>query len=190
MIIWVVFENLQKDNASEWYTAERMRTAIINAGHQPFIVSAGNVSVYRDKERYSFTAHTTSEKCQPLPLPDCVISRTGADTRKATYTLYSVLERMGIPVINNAASIALAADKIETAVALTFAGLACPEFMVAGPRVPSSAIAQRLGISPETVKVHRRNLYHKLKVASHAELFALFLQQGGSSAEAGAGRVS
>ncbi len=42
----------------------------------------------------------------------------------------------------------------------------------------SKAIAQRLGISPETVKVHRRNLYQKLKVASHAELFALFLQQG------------
>ncbi|MEK1907255.1 MAG: LuxR C-terminal-related transcriptional regulator [Pseudomonas sp.] len=46
----------------------------------------------------------------------------------------------------------------------------------------SKAIAQRLGISPETVKVHRRNLYHKLKVASHAELFALFLQQGAARA--------
>lgn len=40
----------------------------------------------------------------------------------------------------------------------------------------SKAIAQRLGISPETVKVHRRNLYHKLNVSGHAELFALLLQ--------------
>lgn len=40
----------------------------------------------------------------------------------------------------------------------------------------SKAIAQRLGISPETVKVHRRNLYHKLNVAGHAELFALLLR--------------
>ncbi|MCO6057630.1 LuxR C-terminal-related transcriptional regulator [Pseudomonas sp. MOB-449] len=40
----------------------------------------------------------------------------------------------------------------------------------------SKAIAQRLGISPETVKVHRRNLYHKLNVNGHAELFALLLQ--------------
>lgn len=39
------------------------------------------------------------------------------------------------------------------------------------------AIAQRLGISPETVKVHRRNLYHKLGVAGHAELFALLLRR-------------
>lgn len=40
------------------------------------------------------------------------------------------------------------------------------------------AIAQRLGISPETVKVHRRNLYHKLGVSGHAELFALLLRRG------------
>lgn len=40
----------------------------------------------------------------------------------------------------------------------------------------SKAIAQRMGISPETVKVHRRNLYHKLGVSGHAELFALLLQ--------------
>lgn len=40
----------------------------------------------------------------------------------------------------------------------------------------SKAIAQRMGISPETVKVHRRNLYHKLDVSGHAELFARVLQ--------------
>ena len=39
----------------------------------------------------------------------------------------------------------------------------------------SKAIAQRMGISPETVKVHRRNLYNKLNVSGHAELFALLL---------------
>jgi DNA-binding CsgD family transcriptional regulator len=40
----------------------------------------------------------------------------------------------------------------------------------------SKAIAQQLGISPETVKVHRRNVYHKLKVNGHGELFALVLR--------------
>jgi DNA-binding CsgD family transcriptional regulator len=37
-------------------------------------------------------------------------------------------------------------------------------------------MAQQMGISPETVKVHRRNLYHKLNVNGHGELFALVLQ--------------
>lgn len=41
----------------------------------------------------------------------------------------------------------------------------------------SKAIAQQLTISPETVKVHRRNLYNKLGIASHAELFNSFLAQ-------------
>lgn len=40
----------------------------------------------------------------------------------------------------------------------------------------SKAIAQHMSISPETVKVHRRNLYHKLNVTGHGELFALVLR--------------
>ena len=40
----------------------------------------------------------------------------------------------------------------------------------------SKAMAQQMGISPETVKVHRRNLYHKLNVSGHGELFALVLR--------------
>ncbi|MBU6418265.1 MAG: helix-turn-helix transcriptional regulator [Proteobacteria bacterium] len=42
----------------------------------------------------------------------------------------------------------------------------------------SKAVAARLNISPETVKVHRRNLYEKLGVSCQAEVFALFITQG------------
>ena len=42
--------------------------------------------------------------------------------------------------------------------------------------ITTTAIAQHMGISPETVKVHRRNLYHKLNVNGHGELFALVLR--------------
>ncbi|MDE2240287.1 MAG: helix-turn-helix transcriptional regulator [Rhodospirillales bacterium] len=41
----------------------------------------------------------------------------------------------------------------------------------------TKAIAIRLSISPETVKVHRRNLYEKLGVSSQAEIFALFMMR-------------
>lgn len=37
-------------------------------------------------------------------------------------------------------------------------------------------IAQKLSISPETVKVHRRHIYSKLGVRSHPELFAILIQ--------------
>lgn len=36
--------------------------------------------------------------------------------------------------------------------------------------------AQVLGISPETVRMHRKNLYTKLAINSQAELFALFIE--------------
>ncbi|SMG00623.1 helix-turn-helix transcriptional regulator [Burkholderia singularis] len=45
----------------------------------------------------------------------------------------------------------------------------------------SKAIAERLSISPETVKVHRRHLYSKLGIASQPELFSLFLQALGQN---------
>ncbi|SDH89999.1 helix-turn-helix transcriptional regulator [Pseudomonas panipatensis] len=40
----------------------------------------------------------------------------------------------------------------------------------------SKAMAERLAISPETIKVHRRHLYAKLDISSQPELFSLFLQ--------------
>jgi DNA-binding CsgD family transcriptional regulator len=40
----------------------------------------------------------------------------------------------------------------------------------------SKAIAERLAISPETVKVHRRHLYAKLGISSQPELFSVFLR--------------
>ncbi|QVW21597.1 helix-turn-helix transcriptional regulator [Pseudomonas hormoni] len=36
--------------------------------------------------------------------------------------------------------------------------------------------ASQLGISPETVRMHRKNLYLKLSVCSQSELFALFIE--------------
>lgn len=40
----------------------------------------------------------------------------------------------------------------------------------------SKGIAQRLGISAETVKVHRKHVYSKLGINSQHELFSLFMK--------------
>ena len=51
------------------------------------------------------------------------------------------------------------------------------QLLLSGHSAKSSA--RTLGISPETVRMHRKNLYGKLGVASQAELFALFIQSLG-----------
>lgn len=43
----------------------------------------------------------------------------------------------------------------------------------------TESVALRLDISPGTVKIHRKNIYRKLKVSSQAELFAAFMGLSG-----------
>ncbi|KRW58562.1 helix-turn-helix transcriptional regulator [Pseudomonas sp. TTU2014-080ASC] len=47
----------------------------------------------------------------------------------------------------------------------------------------SKAMAERLNISPDTIKVHRRHLYAKLDISSQSELFSLFIQSLGHDPE-------
>jgi DNA-binding CsgD family transcriptional regulator len=39
---------------------------------------------------------------------------------------------------------------------------------------PSKSVARTLSISTQTEQVHRKNIYHKLGISSHSELFTLF----------------
>lgn len=45
----------------------------------------------------------------------------------------------------------------------------------------TESIAIQLGISPGTVKIHRKNIYRKLQVSTQAELFAAFIGLSGRS---------
>lgn len=50
---------------------------------------------------------------------------------------------------------------------------------------PTASIARRLGISPGTVKNHRRNIYRKLDITTERELFLQFINQGQRPASPG-----
>jgi len=45
----------------------------------------------------------------------------------------------------------------------------------------TESIAMQLSISPGTVKIHRKNIYRKMKVSTQAELFAAFMGLGGDA---------
>jgi DNA-binding CsgD family transcriptional regulator len=50
----------------------------------------------------------------------------------------------------------------------------------------TESIAMQFGISPGTVKIHRKNIYRKMRVSTQAELFAVFM---GTQARPRAGEV-
>jgi len=54
----------------------------------------------------------------------------------------------------------------------------------------SKAMAQRFGISPETIKAHRRHLYAKLNISSQPELFSMFIRELGFSDERGENAIT
>lgn len=145
MNVWVVFENIQKEDDTVWTSDRAFPQLIAEAGHKPILVTAGETVAAFKNGAYAFTSAAHPEAVE-LPMPDCVVSRTGADTRKATFGLYNLFEQMDIPVINSSSAVALAADKIETAVKLAQAGLPIPDFVVAGPRARSDQIIDQLGL--------------------------------------------
>lgn len=53
----------------------------------------------------------------------------------------------------------------------------------------SKSIAMATGIAPGTVKIHRKNIYRKLKISSQSELFALFLRALADRDRGGAGAI-
>ncbi len=64
--------------------------------------------------------------------------------------------------------------RLPSGAGLTTRELEIMQLLLSG--VSSKGISQKLSISPETVKAHRKHVYAKLGVRSHPELFAIYLR--------------
>lgn len=145
MNIWLVYEKTQ-DNDKIGHSVIRFKEEIEKRGHRPIFIDANKLIISNLNGQYRFENYTAIEDQRDIPMPDLVISRTGAITRQSSFSLYKLLEGMGVPVVNSGASIALAMDKFDTAVRLKSAGIPCPDFMLASPRVPIQTIVDALGL--------------------------------------------
>jgi len=78
--------------------------------------------------------------------------------------------------------------KIEDTVGALFSEYITPREIQVAAQVleghSSDAIAKRLGISVGTVRIHRRNIYAKLRISSQQELFSMFFQNITASRQA------
>lgn len=83
---------------------------------------------------------------------DVVIPRQGAQISDASLTLVRQLARMGVPLVNSAAAVAVARDKFLTQQTLTAAGLPCPDTVFVNAAAGFAPAVDRLGGYPVVIK--------------------------------------
>lgn len=87
----------------------------------------------------------------PVPRPDFVICRTGAETDYHTLALLRHLERSGVRLINGSATIERVADKLHTLQSLSRAGLPIPRTILGTFPLDIDLVERELGF-PVIVK--------------------------------------
>lgn len=88
--------------------------------------------------------------------------------------------RAGAQVAKPSSSPRLVASRVPDGIHFNGIPLSAREFEISQLMLEghsSKVIANRLGIAPDTVKVHRKHLYSKLGINSQGELFSLYMKE-------------
>jgi len=145
---------------SEYFRSYFARIAVSDLAGMLLPVASGSVvhlSFARSERGPGFGRRVLAELRELLPVFAALAQRHWRDAGEGTGQM-----RAASPLEIMRAEFDLTRREVEIA-----------EAMLAGHS--SKSTARLLAISAETVKVHRRNLYAKLGIASQAELFSMFL---------------
>ncbi|WP_417318659.1 response regulator transcription factor [Emcibacter sp.] len=123
------------------------------------------ISLSRNLNNWFFNEGAIEKLKQVLPLIDRIVCDYWTKSRGDL-----VQEKESLPTLHE--SLQGAMDNFGRSV-LTEREFEIVQYLLRGHSIKSTA--ERLGISPTTIKVHRKHIYQKLDIASHSELFSLFL---------------
>jgi RimK family alpha-L-glutamate ligase len=111
-----------------------------------------------------------------VDMPHAILARTGSGSNYFCLAAMRQLENLGIPVINNSASIDRVKDKLETSQILAKHGIAIPKTMLVRWPINENLVSSEIGF-PCVVKVitgsHGKGVYLCKDQASFAELMEL-----------------
>lgn len=91
------------------------------------------------------TSRSIRYKGERVEMPSLVLSRTGSGTNYFTSALMRQIEKFGIPVINDANSVDIVADKLLTSQLLTRANISIPKTMLVTGTVDLDLVEKEIG---------------------------------------------
>lgn len=130
------------------YSTRRLCEAIEAFGHEAVVLDTlrCELSVERNRRALLYEG-------EPLPPLDLVIPRIGASITRYGLAVVNQLQSMGIPVLNRAAAIGNARDKLRCLQILAAAGVQVPRTVMMRRRGHLEGAVERVGGLPAIVKL-------------------------------------
>ena len=132
------------------YSTSRMVEAIRQRGHRPLVLDTLRCNLVLSRGRPRMTYRGVEVRGLDVAIP-----RIGASITPYGLAVVSHLESMGVPVLNDAPSIARSRDKLRCLQLLTRAGLEVPRTVMAHDRSHLSELLEEVGGLPAVVKLLR-----------------------------------
>lgn len=130
------------------YSTRRLREASARRGHRTVVLDTLRFGLLVDAERPELLYRS-----RPLSRYDAAIPRIGASVSVFGTAVVRQLERLGVRCLNDAASIALARDKLQSLQVLSRHGIPTPPTAFVADRLDVLPAIDRVGGAPVMIKV-------------------------------------
>jgi gamma-F420-2:alpha-L-glutamate ligase len=165
MKTWIV---LQKRDKNVNYETDRL---LVEGGEGTELIYHPNVDIIVDRQ----DRRSIRVKNQVVDLPNVVIPRTGSGTGYFGHSLLRHFEKLGVPLLNNSASIEVTKDKLHAAQVFAEHHLPTPKTMLVKDPVNPSLVAREIGF-PCVVKIFAGSYGKGVYLCNNSREFRDFIE--------------
>ena len=165
MKTWIV---LQKRDKNVNYETDRL---LVEGGEGTELIYHPNVDIIVDRQ----DRRSIRVKNRVVDLPNVVIPRTGSGTGYFGHSLLRHFERLGVPLLNNSASIEVTKDKLHAAQVFAEQHLPTPKTMLVKDPVNPRLVEKEIGF-PCVVKIFAGSYGKGVYLCNNSREFRDFIE--------------
>ena len=165
MKTWIV---LQKRDKNVNYETDRL---LVEGGEGTELIYHPNVDIIVDRQ----DRRSIRVKNRVVDLPNVVIPRTGSGTGYFGHSLLRHFERLGVPLLNNSASIEVTKDKLHAAQVFAEHHLPTPKTMLVKDPVNPRLVEKEIGF-PCVVKIFAGSYGKGVYLCNNSREFRDFIE--------------